>query len=944
MRGSRIFHLIFILLLYSSMAAYATHLRAGEITVKRKDCNSLTFLIIIKVYTNTGSTIKYDGGVLDFGDRTARSIRPRIDNTILGVGIGFVKDSVEHTYSGGGQFIITYEEPNRNEGILNMSNSVFTRFFLQTSIVIDALAGCDNSPQLSVPPIDRGCSGAAWFHNPGAYDVDGDSLSYELTVPKQGRGVDVGNYQDPNDESFYTNHSTGNEMRNEPPTFTIDSKGTIRWDAPGLVGQYNIAFRIYQWKRVGSQWARRGYVTRDMQIIIEDCLNQRPLLIVPPQLCVVAETIPPIKELIVGSDPDNHPVKIEAFSEVFPENFAKPSPATRTPFPAVFSASPAQLTFNWATICQHVKDQFYQVVFKISDMPPRGPSLVNFGVLPIRVMGPKPILNPVVPDVNNRSVTLNWQPYKCAIPAVSMEVWRRVGSFAGTQAECDTGMPPTFGYTKIKTFPIATITYKDEGLAAGATYCYRLVAVFPQGGGFSKVSDEQCMMTEFKLDRPVVTNVSIDKTSTTAGQITISWTPPLDLPAQQFGYEVYRADGFSGKININKVSPGNTITATTYQDEGMDTENKIYNYRVLAYDAVGAKLDSSAVASTVRLEIASKFQELELRWVASVPWSNSVSGQPHRVYRKLEGEDDLQFVKIADVNPGAGFVYADKGLDNAKRYCYRVETVGSYGNPAIPTPLFNYSQIVCAQPDDKIPPCQPKFSVSLKGTDCTESETCIDVKTFTNKISWEEPEPSCKEDVKGYIIYYASKVGGEFIKLNDKSSLVTGLEFEHKNLPSFAGCYKIQAVDRGGNESELSTEFCFDNCPYYELPNVFTPNGDKCNDKFSAFNARNIVVSDGGAITSECGSLTAAELELIKKKCARFVDKVYFTVYNRWGAEVFKYESGGEKTIYIDWDGRDNSGVDLASGVYFYEAQVAFNVVDPAKRNQNIRGWVQIVR
>jgi hypothetical protein len=271
--------------------------------------------------------------------------------------------------------------------------------------------------------------------------------------------------------------------------------------------------------------------------------------------------------------------------------------------------------------------------------------------------------------------------------------------------------------------------------------------------------------------------------------------------------------------------------------------------------------------------------------------------------------------------------------------------VGSYGNPAITSPLRNFSQILCAQPDDKVPPCKPKFSVSLKGTDCTESETCVTSNVlYSNKITWNEPEPSCKQDVKGYIIHFAAKLGSDFIKLNDKNSLITGLEFEHKNLPSFAGCYKISAVDRAGNESELSEPFCFDNCPYYELPNVFTPNGDKCNDKFSAFNARDIVVADGGVITSECGALSLERLAEIQKKCARFVDKVYFTVFNRWGTEVYKYESGGERTIYIDWDGKDNSGSELSAGVYYYEAQVAFNVVDPAKRNQTIRGWVQIVR
>ena len=56
-----------------------------------------------------------------------------------------------------------------------------------------------------------------------------------------------------------------------------------------------------------------GYVRRDMQILVDDCDNLRPDLILPPDTCVVAGTI--LDETILGIDPDNDDVKIEAFSE-----------------------------------------------------------------------------------------------------------------------------------------------------------------------------------------------------------------------------------------------------------------------------------------------------------------------------------------------------------------------------------------------------------------------------------------------------------------------------------------------------------------------------------------------------------------------------------------------------------------------------------------------------
>ena len=82
----------------------------------------------------------------------------------------------------------------------------------------------------------------------------------------------------------------------------------------------------------------------------------------------------------------------------------------------------------------------------------------------------------------------------------------------------------------------------------------------------------------------------------------------------------------------------------------------------------------------------------------------------------------------------------------------------------------------------------------------------------------------------------------------------------------------------------------------------------------------------------------------IRKRCARFVLKVDLKIFNRWGKEVYRYTSGGERSIYIDWNGRDNDGRELSTGIYYYSANVTFDMVDPAKQNKTIKGWVHLVR
>jgi hypothetical protein len=152
-----------------------------------------------------------------------------------------------------------------------------------------------------------------WTHNPGAFDPDGDRLSYEMVVPYSDRRTEVINYKDPNNAKFYNNYNNANEAGTGPPTFSIDANtGTITWDAPGAIGEYNIAFHVIEWRFKNGQWVQLGYVRRDMQILVDDCDNERPDLILPPDTCVVAGTI--LDETIFGIDPDNDDVKIEAYS------------------------------------------------------------------------------------------------------------------------------------------------------------------------------------------------------------------------------------------------------------------------------------------------------------------------------------------------------------------------------------------------------------------------------------------------------------------------------------------------------------------------------------------------------------------------------------------------------------------------------------------------------
>lgn len=932
----------------------ATHLRAGEIIVERVNCQSLTFRITIIVFTDTGSEVKFGDGFLDFGDGTDPIQLPQIDNSDrsdLGPQVATASFTIDHTYSSPGKYVIGYVEPNRNEGVLNIDNSVNTTFYVETEINIDPFLGCNNSPVLLIPPIDRACPGVAFFHNPGAYDPDGDSIAFELVVPKKEVGTVVDGYVDPNAQGFYENYGQGNENMNGTPTFSIDPiSGELKWDAPGAVGEYNVAFIVKEYRKINGDWFKLGFVTRDMQIIVEDCDNERPELQIPEDICVEAgETI---DEVIFGTDPNNDNVKIEAFSQVFDLG------ATVDPDDGSFQPStpPAELRFTWETECLDIRDQPYQVVFKITDNPAEGPKLVSFATWNITVVGPKPDFTSVQQD--GQGILLNWDPYICS-NANQIQVWRRVDSNPYTPDDCETGIRENAGYKLINEIDASATSYKDLDLAAAAKYCYRLVATFAQpAGGESIVSDELCF--EFvPAEDPIITNVSVEKTGESNGEILVAWREPYEIDdtiyPRPYIYKVYRAEGFTGDANIVEVHSVQVDDATTdrleFRDTGLNTAGKVYNYRIEleAPNAVVGDEDPifSAVASSVRLEPVPQFQRIELRWSAEVPWSNVIPFPPdskHLIYRGEEGATDaeLQLIDEVDVNLN-GFVYVDSGqfnntpLRDDRVYCYKIMTKGTYGNPAISSPLLNFSQMVCAQPSDSIPPCAPQLSITglnceqfVKNLGCDLSDA-----VYENVLRWSTDFlDDCQDDVNVYELYYAGTKGSEYQLLATvRDTFYVHNEFSTIPLNnSFKGCYKVKAIDRSGNESEFSEEFCVDNCPYIELPNIITPdNQDGFNDVFRPFGPE---------------SFNNPEVEELQLRCVRFVESIDFKVFNRWGTQVYSYKGrvGTEKTIYINWDGKSDDGKELSSGVYFYEANVTYDTVDPENASERLKGWIHVVR
>lgn len=929
--------LILTIFSFTSFISKATHIRAGEVIAKR--ISGLTYQFTFIGYRDVEG-VPFGQGVFDFGDGDFYGDDP--GETIpwgaiedLGNGVEKWQFTITHTYAGGSNYLVSYKEDFRNANIQNMSGSVSTSFYVETLVVIDALI-VNSTPFFTVPPIDQGVVGAIFEHNPGAFDPDGDSLSYYFTTPKQDEGLNVNGYRSLIDPEFYTNFSEGNSTRDGQPTLSIDPvTGTITWDAPGGATipdkenrEFNVAFVVEEWRRVRGELIRLGFVTRDMQIIIWNYENDPPELEIPEDTCVAAGST--ITGIVTGTDPDGDPVKIEAFGGPFEVN---PS-ATVDPDPAEFQGPPSVLTFEWETACGQVRVAPYEVQFKATDAPTipqvsNPPGQVNFETWRITVVGPAP--EGLIADTQpGRQIQLNWDPYVCT-NADSMQVWRRVGEFE-IDPTCNPGIPENSGYELIETLDIDETSYLDDnnniGLSPGSKYCYRLVATFPSpAGGLSIASEEAC--DSLLIDVPVITHVDVMETSETNGEIRVSWTGPLqrDPLSAPYEYEVLRKEGqgFGGTFTSVKAPSSDT----TFLDAGLNTLDNSYSYKIVLYDNTSLAVDTSQQASSVWLAPTPLVGGIQLNWAANVPWSNNVQAFPyHYIYRDNVVNGDLSAIQLIDSVDVTldGASYLDDGrfngvdLDEEIEYCYYVTTYGSYDNDLLLEPLINNSQIICAQPNDTIPPCAPisiTFNPALSCEQQLESIPCGVDNQFTNDFSWEmDGDSECDDDIQFFRVYFSRSGNEDTFEL---LSQTTQTRYSHNNLTSLAGCYIITAVDRSGNESPLSEVVCNDNCPRYVLPNVITPNNDGKNDVFRPMKGIN--------------------------DCNRFVESVVFKVFNRAGTEVFEYDSREpEKTILINWDGTTRGGKELPAGAYYYSAEVRFLKLNPEESVEVINGWVQIIR
>ena len=769
-----------------ALPLHATHNRAGEITLTQLD--ELTYQINITTFTYTLSMADRDDLEVQWGDNTF-SFAPRVELVKLP---NYYQKNVyitQHTFPGPGVYEIVVQDPNRNDGVKNIPNSVNVIFSIKTTILINSDLGPNSTPVLLNPPIDRAAYGQIFIHNPAAYDPDGDSISYKLTICTELDGRPIEGYTlPPASDTLFINPYTGD----------------LTWITPSDSGIFNIAIDIEEWR----SGVKIGNIVRDMQIEVYNTDNHAPVQTDPGNYCVEAGSVLGVD--IVATDEDGDSIYQWATGGPF---VVEVSPATYVVDQATLTTGYSKAHFEWKTDPSHVRKQYYTVVFKAEDSNFETP-LVDLRNMNIKVLGPSPDMPNLIPGSN--SVTITWPADTC-LPVTGYQIYRKEGPAGYVPDSCIGGVPSETGYSLIGNTDsrLDTLFVDDNngsGLSQGNEYCYMIVSVYPDGA-LSFPSPENC--TPLVEGSPSLMEVSVIDHSA-SGTIRVAWAKPKGLdtiPANgPYEYIIYRSDDLFGN-NMAQVGSFSTadLNDTMWLDAAVNTTLYPWSYLVELYnDEPGNRfrIGEPESASSLYPDLIGGDNQIIIRHRKNVPWIN----YDYTIYRLNQGTGTYDSIDFTTDD-----VYTDVGLTNGVEQCYRITSTGWRLLGGILYENSNFSHTACTTPIDTIPPCPP----SLNGYSLCDS--------MYNHLSWTFTDPSCAEDVVGYKLYYSPTFEESpqlIAEFNDPDDTL----YNHYPENTLSGCYLVTAIDSFNNESEPSVRLCLDECSNYVLPNVFSPNGDGIND------------------------------------------------------------------------------------------------------------------
>jgi len=273
---SRRLLLLLGLLLSLTLPALATHIVGAELSYVPVPGNARRFQVTAKVYREASAMIDFGSTMTLFtslngcGPTTGRSTQlTRYSSTLINylrcsnggpVNMQLFYGEVELPTPG--TWTLSLAAENRTFGIVNLPDSDNYGMYAEAQVSIFSTPHLNTSPVFTSTMLPYICGTQFHRYSFAAYDADGDSLVYSLTPPR------AANVADPCPVAMPVTPA---------PHFTINpASGELSTVPFGLnLGNYIMAVRVDEYRRIASQWTKIGSVMRDLMYPVSGSSGNR---------------------------------------------------------------------------------------------------------------------------------------------------------------------------------------------------------------------------------------------------------------------------------------------------------------------------------------------------------------------------------------------------------------------------------------------------------------------------------------------------------------------------------------------------------------------------------------------------------------------------------------------------------------------------------------------
>lgn len=227
------------------------------------------------------------------------------------------------------------------------------------------------------------------------------------------------------------------------------------------------------------------------------------------------------------------------------------------------------------------------------------------------------------------------------------------------------------GYTLIHTTAANVESYNNTGLSENTTYYYRIRA--PGVNSSSAYSNETSATTSPALNAPS----GLIATAVSSTQIDLSWT---DNSSNETAFEVHRSTTSGSGFTLVHTTALDNVT--TFSNTGL-TAATTYYYKVRAINAEGEtaftdEVSATTQTGTVPLAPTTLATTAATSSAISLSWADNSSNETgFQIERSV---DSNTAYSLLTTTAASATTYTDTGLDEGRRYYYRVRATNGAGN------------------------------------------------------------------------------------------------------------------------------------------------------------------------------------------------------------------------------------------------------------------------